>query len=269
MGFLVIKHLQNFRKNNFNFLLHKKELTCLKFEKMKNKAFKKIIFTSYLLFSLISYAQNSVESYFDNELKKENLVISNGKLFTNSFKTLETDQFYTTKYSIETLQYKNQTYADVSLKYDIHRDILIFRPFGESENFGIELISEHVNSFTLKNKTFVNLSLATNDSIDFVKGYFEENFKSEKINFYIKHKKDTKEFINNQRIYNRFQNYNRYILSLNNVFYEIKNTKDLIKIFPSLKKDLKQFSNENASLLKTDKDAFFEKMIKKISTLIQ
>lgn len=236
---------------------------------MKKKDFKILIFSCYLLFSLISYSQNNIESYFDNTLKKENLEISNGKLFTNNFKTLETDQFYTTEYSIETIQYKNQTYTDVYLKYDIYRDVLIFRPFGESENFGVELISEYVNSFTLKNKTFINLSLITNDSIDFIKGYFEENFKSGKINFYIKHKKETKELINNQRLYNSFLNYNRYILSSNNNFYEIKNTKDLIKIFPSLKKDIKQFSNENFLLLRTDKDAFFEKMIKKISTLIQ
>jgi len=228
-----------------------------------------LFFTYFLFFSSMSYSQENIERYFDETIKKENLTISNGKLFVNSFKTTETDQFYANKYTSETILYNNEKYSNVNLKYDIFRDILIFKPYGESENFGIELIAEHVNSFTLKNKTFINLSIITKDSIDFAKGYFEENFKSEKLIFYIKHKKETKEFINNQRIFNSFLNYNKYLLLFKNNYYEIKTTKDLIKIFPSLKKDIKQFSNENSSLLRTDKDAFFEKLIKKISTLIQ
>lgn len=222
-----------------------------------------------MFFSFLSYSQKNIESYFDEIIRKENLTISNGKLFVNNYKTTETDQFYTNKYSSETLNYKNETYTNINIKYDIHRDILIFKPYGESENFGIELIAENVHSFTLKNKTFINLSILTKDSIDFVKGFFEENYRSEKLSFYIKHKKETKEFINNQRIFNSFHNYNRYVIFFNNNYYEIKNSKDLIKIFPSLKKDIKQFNDENNSLLRENKDVFFEKIIKKISALNQ
>lgn len=236
---------------------------------MKKTIIPILFFIYSMFFSFLSYSQKNIESYFDEIIRKENLTISNGKLFVNNYKTTETDQFYTNKYSSETLNYKNETYTNINIKYDIHRDILIFKPYGESENFGIELIAENVHSFTLKNKTFINLSILTKDSIDFVKGFFEENYRSEKLSFYIKHKKETKEFINNQRIFNSFHNYNRYVIFFNNNYYEIKNSKDLIKIFPSLKKDIKQFNDENNSLLRENKDVFFEKIIKKISALNQ
>lgn len=236
---------------------------------MKKTIIPILFFIYSMFFSFLSYSQKNIESYFDEIIRKENLTISNGKLFVNNYKTTETDQFYTNKYSSETLNYKNETYTNINIKYDIHRDILIFKPYGESENFGIELIAENVHSFTLKNKTFINLSILTKDSIDFVKGFFEENYRSEKLSFYIKHKKETKEFINNQRIFNSFHNYNRYVIFFNNNYYEIKNSKDLIKIFPYLKKDIKQFNDENNSLLRENKDVFFEKIIKKISALNQ
>lgn len=236
---------------------------------MKKTIIPILFFIYSMFFSFLSYSQKNIESYFDEIIRKENLTISNGKLFVNNYKTTETDQFYANRYSSETLKYKNETYTNINIKYDIHRDILIFKPYGESENFGIELITENVHSFTLKNKTFINLSILTKDSIDFAKGFFEENYKSEKLSFYIKHKKETKEFINNQRIFNSFLNYNQYVLSFNNNYYEIKSTKDLMKMFPDLKKDIKQFNDENNSLLKENKDVFFEKMIKKISASIQ
>lgn len=236
---------------------------------MKKTIIPILYFSYFIFFSFLSYSQKNIESYFDENIRKENLVISNGKLFVNNYKTTETDQFYNNKYSSETLTYNNEIYKNINLKYDIFRDILIFKPYGESENFGVELITNNVNSFTIKNKLFVNLGNLTKDSIGFTKGYFEENYKGEKICFYIKHKKETKEFVNNQRIFNSFLNYNRYVILSNNNYYEIKSAKDLIKIFPELKKDIKQFSDENNSLLKENKDAFFEKMIKKISALIQ
>lgn len=236
---------------------------------MKKTIISILFFTYFIFFSFLSYSQKNIESYFDEILRKENLTISNGKLFVNNYKTTETDQFYNNKYLSETLSYKNETYRNINLKYDIFRDILIFKPYGESENFGVELITKNVDSFTIKNKQFVNLGNRTKDSIEFVKGFFEENYKSEKLSFYIKHKKETKEFIDNQRIFNSFLNYNKYVLSFNNNYYEIKSAKDLMKIFPDLKKDIKEFNDENNSLLKENKDAFFEKMIKKISALIQ
>lgn len=220
-------------------------------------------------FNSNAHAQTSVAAYFDAQIKKENLAVSNGKLFTNTFKTIDTDQFYASTFSSETIVYKDQAYADVELKYDLFRDVLIFRPYGKSENFGIELMLTNVNAFTLQKKTFVNLSHFTQNRIPFVKGYYEERFTSEKINLYIKHRKETKEFISNQRVFNSFLNYNKYLIYSNQTFYEVTSIKDIVKIFPNLKKELTEFKEANTSLYKKDKDSFFENVTKKISTLLQ
>lgn len=221
-----------------------------------------------MFFNFIGYSQSNIYDYFDKAIGKENIAISNGKMFMNTFRTLDTDQFYNSKFSIETIVYENESYNNVNLKYDILRDILIFRPYGESENFGIELIGRNVNSFSLRGKKFVNLSLFTNATASFVKGYYEENTTSDKVSFYIKHKKETKEVISNLGVYNSFQNYNEYVVLYNDSFSQIKKAKDLVKIFPTLTDEIKTFETENNTLLKTDRELFFEKLIKKINSLI-
>ena len=228
-----------------------------------------LFFINFLFFSTISFSQNTIENYFDEVIQKENLPMSNGKLYTNTFKTTDTHQFYADTYSKEMISYENQNYDAVNLKYDIFRDILIFRPYGESEKFGIELIFENVNSFTLKNKKFVNLGTQINNNVNFIKGYYEESLKNDKISFYIKHKKDEISFVKNKQIHSSFEKNNEYMLLVNGEFHKVKNVKDVIKIFPALEKEIYQFEVDNDLILRANKDDFFEKLIKKISILIQ
>ena len=236
---------------------------------MKKSNYLVFFFIKFLFFSAVSFSQKNIEKYFDEVIQAENLPMSNGKLYTNNYKTTDTYPFYQDAYSKESISYKNESYDAINLKYDIFRDVLIFRPYGKSEKFGIELILENVNSFTLKNKKFVNLSLQINKNYNFIKGYYEENYKSDKLSFYIKHIKVNIDFIENKQIYKSFQSQNEYLLFTNNNFYKIKDVKEVIKIFPSLEKEIYQFEEEYSFLLRTNKDEFFEKLIKKISTLIQ
>lgn len=236
---------------------------------MKKSIYSILFFINFLFFSVNSFSQKDIKNYFDEVIQGENLPMSNGKLYTNTYKTTDTNPFYQELYSKGSLLYKNESYGDISLKYDVFRDVLIFRPYGSSEKFGIELIIENVNSFTLKNKKFVNLSQQTNYSHSFIKGYYEENHKSDKLSFYIKHKKENIAFIKDKQIYSSFKNQNEYLLLSNSDFHKIRDVKDVIKLFPYLEKEIYQFEEEYVLLLKTNKDEFFEKLIKKVSTLIQ
>lgn len=228
-----------------------------------------LFLVNFIFISGVSFSQKNIQNYYDEFIQGENLPMSNGKLFINTYKTTNTNAFYQDLYSKGSILYKSESYNDISLKYDIYKDILIFRPYGESEKFGIELIVENVNSFTLKDKKFVNLSKQTNYKHSFIKGYYEENLKTDQLSFYIKHKKVNSAFINNKQVFSNFETQNEYLLLSNSNFHQIRDVKDVKKLFPTLDNEINQFEIENQLILRANKDDFFEKLVKKISTLIQ
>lgn len=213
-------------------------------------------------------AQSSIDELFDQSVGKENLPLNNGVFYYNLYKTNNTNQYYhTNKYFVGNIIYENQFYNNVNLKYDIYKDILIFKPYGESENFGIELINDKVSQFSINNKNFINLSAITKDSIKGIKGYYEENFTSERITFYIKHKKGTKTFIQNQAVYNDFEIENEFLLLMNNNYNQIKNKKDVVTLFTQYKNEINNFYSDNSKLQKINKTEFYEKLFRFIDNL--
>ena len=234
---------------------------------MNRTAYTFIIPCLLLAFSSLQ-AQSSIDEHFDQTVGKENLPLNNGVFYYNLYKTNNTNQYYyTNKYLVGNIVYEDQFYNNVNLKYDIYKDILIFKPYGESENFGIELINDKVSQFSINNKKFINLSNITKDSIKGIKGYYEENFVSERISFYIKHKKGTKTFIQNQAVYNDFEVENEFLLLINNDYNQIKNKKDVVTLFTQYKNEINNFYSDNSKLQKINKTEFYEKLFRFIDNL--
>lgn len=222
----------------------------------------------FLLSNTKIYSQNNIEDLFDNVVGKENLPLNNGPFYFNTFKILNSHQFYhVNKYLQGSLIYENQYYNTVNLKYDNYRDALIFKPYGESENFGVILLKEKVFQFTLNNRNFINLGLITKDSLKNVKGYYEENVIGKDFTFYIKHKKEKRELIKNQITYSDFDIYNEFLLLSNKNYYSISSKKDIITLFPKYKKEINTFYNENSKLAKDNKTEFYEKIFRFIDNL--
>lgn len=235
---------------------------------MKKKTCSQLFFIIILLLNSTLYSQNKIEEFFDNTVGKENLPLNNGFFYFNTFKTLDTHQFYhINKYSQGELIYDNQFYNTVNLKYDIFNDAIIFKPYGESENFGIILIKDKVLQFTLNNRKFINLNLVTKDTIKNIRGYYEENFKGKEFLFYIKHKKDRRDFIKNQIFYSDFDIYNEFLIFTKGEYFEINGKKDLTILFPNYKKEINIFYSENSKLAKDNKTEFYEKIVRFIDQL--
>lgn len=213
-------------------------------------------------------AQNKPEDYFDVVVGKENLPLNNGAFYFNTYKTLETHPFYNSnKFSNGSIIYDNQSYNNVNLKYDNYRDILVFKPHGESENFGIILEEHLITNFTIYNKHFVNLGLITKDSIKSIHGFFEKNWEGLDFTFYIKHKKDRREFIKDNVSYNEFEIYNEFVVTKNNSYFIIKSKKNITDIFKEKEKEIKAFYDDNSKLFKKNKTSFYEKLFRYIDQL--
>ncbi len=236
---------------------------------MKLKTYQILLLSVFLSLASSSFSQSTIEDFFDTTVGKENLPLNNGTFYFTTFRTLDTHQYYNTnKFDKGSIVYDGQLYNAVNLKYDCHRDVLIFKPYGETENFGIILIEKKVERFNLNHKTFINLSLVTMDSLKNVTGYYEENVKNTHFTFYIKHKKDRREYIKDNTIFNVFGSDNEFLLAYINTYYVIDSKKDVTQLFLEQKKEINAFYTNNSKLLKEDKTTFYEKLFIYIDQVI-
>lgn len=236
---------------------------------MKLKVSLILLFIIFHSLHITLYAQNKTEDFFDTVVGKENLPLNNGTFYFSTYKTLDTHPFYNSnKFSNGSIIYDEQLYNNVNLKYDNHRDILVFKPYGETENFGIILIENKVERFNLNHKTFINLSFVTKDSLKNVKGYYEENVKNAHFTFYIKHKKDRREYIKDNNIFNVFGIDNEFLLAYKNAYFTIDSKKDITQLFLEQKKEINGFYTNNSKLHKEDKTTFYEKLFTYIDQII-
>jgi hypothetical protein len=229
-----------------------------------------------ILFIIISFgfkahsqtnAKTALYNWYDTAKGKESIDLNNGPLHINPYKTLGDDtMFYgADKYIRGTVFYDNQPYYDINLKYDIYRDILVFNPYGQAQNIGINLIQEKTKSFSLNGKNFVNLSAYQTPLQEYIKGYYEERFIGNNIILYLKHHKDIREYINNDHIYYSFDKKNNFILKYKNGFFKINSKKEIITLFPQYKNKINTYYSENKKMEKSDNALFTENVLNYIN----
>lgn len=228
-------------------------------------------FSVFFLFSLLLsgnhfiIAQTSSEiisKAFDQTIGKENLEISNGTVHVNEFRILNNKHNYYPSDAFEkgNITYNNQDYIDLDLKFDIYKDILIYKP-QPSDEISINLIKEKIAAFTLNKRKFVYLNQLLHPLSPINTGYYEENFIGKKFAFYIKHHRDKRDVYKESSIFQEFDDNYEYYIKKDGAFYTITSKKDIIKLFPNHKRKINDFY---AAFRKTEKEnepMFYEKLM--------
>jgi hypothetical protein len=244
---------------------------------MPSRRFNLLKISFYTLLLLVSYtsqSQNdssvSLHDWYDSKVGKENLDINNGKILLNYDIILKNnDRFYFNNYTLGSIVYDNQLYNNVLLNYDVNNDELIIKPNGENDRMPIVLNRSKVNSFKVNGKNYINLDLKKTDNEFIMSGFYEEVLIYNKVNFYIKHKKDRRQIINDNLVFDDFTTITSYIILYKNQYYKITNKKSLIIIFPELKKAINEYYSNNESIEKSNKIKFLEDLFKYINTILK
>ncbi len=249
---------------------YQKKYTCL------------ILFGLFLnIFSIHSQTNNNTNSlynWFDKALEKENLPIYNGTRHINYYRTLDNTHSYyvSANYSSGDVEYEDQTYYNLDLKYDINNDVLVFKPKGKFNYLGINIIKEKTASFTIQNKHFVNINYNNAPCPDYMSGYYQEIVYPKNNILYIKHHKNRSKVIDtktpsddgNQNSTDSFTEKNEFILKYKDTYYKISSKSDIIKIFPELKSKIKNYYTANNRLEESDNKLFIENLIKEINNFL-
>jgi len=96
-------------------------------------------------------------------------------------------------------------------------------------------------------------------------GYSQILQKNKNFTLYKLNKKRHKTRFSESFVYDKFLDYNSYLISKNNNFFKVKKKSDWIKAFPESKPAIQLFFKNNKSLLKSNPDQFMNELFKTIN----
>lgn len=213
--------------------------------------------------------ESSLEKLYNwHDSKIKVTEIFNGPIHTNQDRTIDAKNhryFGKNEFLKGSVVYENQEYGNVLLKYDLTKDLVIFLPDQDNNLTTIELIKNYIDSFKIQNSKFVYLK--NNKSIS--DGFFEEKLKTNKIVFYIKHKKESKDILKDKGRFIEYFTYKEYYIEKDKVFYKITNKRDLISLYPDLKQKIEDFFEMNKLSEKDNQSKILTSLVEYINNLLQ
>ncbi|WP_299682047.1 hypothetical protein [uncultured Tenacibaculum sp.] len=223
-----------------------------------------ITFFSILLFIQISFGQEKAEnrliySFLDKAIGNVNTKLSYGPVYKEKYikKTKDNHNFFKTDlFKKGSVTYRNETFFNVFIKYDLVEDFIILKIEHQNQHVSIIPEKDFLSSFNIGTTSFVKLK-------NF--GFVEKLEEQKQYGIYRKHYKVSKENNDGNYIHHTFQKkQDRYILHTKNNYYTVKSKRDFKKIYPEKKKIISKFFNQNKSLFKNDFSQFISKLMKTI-----
>lgn len=229
-----------------------------------------IVFFITVNTTLAQSSEETISKYFDQTIGNENLEINNGSVHVNEFRILNNKHRYypSEKFEIGNITYNNQQYFDLAIKYDIYKDILIYKPQA-SDVISINLIPEKTSSFNINKKKFVYLNSLIFPLNPIKSGYYEESISGKNFTLYIKHHRNRKETIKEASIFNEFIDNYEYYVKKETSFHKLSTKKDLIKLFPEQKRTINDFYSSYRKLENSDRPLFYEKLMTYLRNAIE
>lgn len=209
--------------------------------------------------SLFSQNSNELSDYLHSKTGVQNSHLFNGSPYSNEFRVLsKKNQFLSnsldyTKGSVTTAD--NITFNHLDLRYDLFNQQLIIKPDQTTSHLGIIIDSVKIKQFTLYNHTFVNIKDYSKAS-----GFCELAVDFPFFKLFIKHQKNKFKFIDGTLIHYEFENLYYYFIQKETNYYPINSKKEIIRLFPELKKDINLFYKQNQILERTNKYDFIKKL---------
>lgn len=232
------------------------------------------ILISFLLLSISLISQSYVgeEKYyiwFDQIIGQENTSLFNGKTFIYKYRTEKGNHNYFRheEFSKGLIYYKEQSYFDIDLKYDIHNDEIIVNLKG---SFGYNMFIPHnefIKGFQIYDRDFVKLNLNSNGLN--LKGFYEVSYNGIRINLYTKHYKPRREYVHQNTVLSRFSEKNKNIVHFKDAYYLVESKKDIQQIFPNIKDKINLIYKQYKSLKKSDPDIFMKDLMRQIDDILR
>ncbi|MDT0647942.1 hypothetical protein RM545_14685 [Zunongwangia sp. F260] len=212
----------------------------------------------YLITAQISQPEKQYLMLYDNVIGLENTSLYNGVEYVEEYRTINREhQFFPSRDFVEgNLQYDDEIFYDVFLKFDVYNNRLIAALKSGNKETVLQLISEKVDWFQVYEKIFINVG-----SYENISGFLELLAGSNTSGIYKQYVLDPIEMRDKQFVYYEFKpRDSRYYLLKDNQYFLVDSSKDFINVFPNEKERIRKFYKSNKNLLKASRDQFMKKL---------
>jgi len=243
-----ISHITHFRLNQFKFCLF---------------VFYPIVFLSIV--SPIQAQENlslsDPSQFLDAHLGKENLAVFNGIRFYDLFKS-DTENFrYFKSYKPfkTSITYNGEVYDSILTRYDLLNDHLIIYSEGKLSFFQVQLANEKVNAFQIDGLSFERLDISGTHNVD-KNAFYEVAYAGVDLHLYIAWSKAEKLRTRAGKSFYTFKIDKEYYLKKEAEYLTIGSMKDIVRIFPKRKDEIKEFYKSYRKINKEDSKQFMKKL---------
>lgn len=180
--------------------------------------------------------------WYDQQIGLKGTELITGQLaFPEQKAVVSHPYFQTSRWLNEDIEYRNIAFNDVSLIYDVHKDLLYIKNPGELivVNQAILPNQDQVSSFTYNGNSFKYL---TGKEAPIDAGFYDMLHEGNQLSLIVKRIKEVKVGTNSGE--SEYVSTDKYFLNGDNI-YNFSNKRTFLKIFPEKKKEIRKYINQN------------------------
>lgn len=205
-----------------------------------------------------SLSQN-MKSVYSNLLNREAPVF-NGRIYHPYQSPLENGHsfFVSDEYVEGTIAYNGFVYINLKIAYDLVRNQLVLLQY-DGVN-AIIVSPDHVDSFSLHNRKFINLQPTSDSILNVKEGYYDLIYDGT-IDLLVKRDKTISEKITPTLVERTVSQQDKYYLRIASAIRPIKNRKALLSLLRSTKNENERFIKDNRLNFRSDKENALVKLV--------
>jgi hypothetical protein len=195
----------------------------------------------------VAYGDEQVQKAFAHAVKSyddylgENSFVYSGISYHNVYAGILGHQFFLEDYwEPGNVTYDHSTYDSIDLMYDVFSDLLLIENFSLSGlPSPIIIYGPKVQNFQLHGYDFIRLEKDTVSNIK--EGFYNLMYNSDKIQFFVKRKKELVNANEINTVREKFVVKDRYYIKKDGLFYQVRKKKSVLKVLIDRNKEVKSY----------------------------
>lgn len=235
-----------------------------------NYVFKFLFFIGTISFYGQDMSQAPMYNVFDEEVGIENTGLYQGTVYVEKYRTInERVHFYKgVDFFLGSVHYDGQWYYNLDIKYDVYDDAVLLRLVTEAGGSTMQLLNKYLEGFVLDGERFVKI-LEKEAPLLKEHGFYAISMEGPYFTLHTKYTKRKFDKKDRRVLYYEFLGGpSKHALFYRGRYHSFNSKKEVIGLFPELKKEIKAFYALAIRQSKADPDGFMVSLAKRIEILL-
>jgi hypothetical protein len=214
----------------------------------------------------VDFALMEAVKKYDSHLRRNTMVYT-GRSYHDARPNVKGHQYFGEDYwEFGRIDYDNNVYDSIYLKYDIYKDLVLIENFNSSGFLSpITLFSKKVASFDLMGHHFVWIERDTSSNIK--SSFYDQMYNQNGLEVLIRRKKEIVNSNEFNSLSEKYDQNDRYYIKKDSYTYQVRKKKSILKVLSDHKKEVKNFIKSNNLNFKINADNQIVEVVKYYDSL--